>query len=54
MFSVKKSLIGLLAVMGAAMVNAQEQHKVAFVSDVHFHDVYGDFNSVWARILPPL
>ncbi|MGL5638974.1 MAG: hypothetical protein ACRCW7_06485, partial [Cetobacterium sp.] len=43
MFSVKKSLIGLLALIGATMVNAQDEYKVAFVSDVHFHDVYGDF-----------
>ncbi|WP_293723667.1 metallophosphoesterase [uncultured Cetobacterium sp.] len=43
MFSVKKSLIGILAMVGATMLNAQDEYKVAFVSDVHFHDVYGDF-----------
>lgn len=42
MFSIKKSLIGLLALMGTTIISAEEQ-QIAFISDVHFHDVYGDF-----------
>lgn len=42
MFSIKKSLIGLLALMGTTIISAEKQ-QIAFISDVHFHDVYGDF-----------
>ncbi|WP_432205329.1 metallophosphoesterase (plasmid) [Cetobacterium somerae] len=43
MLNLKKIFVGLMAMVGATHLSAQEGYKVAFVSDVHFHDVYGDF-----------
>lgn len=43
MFNVKKSLMGLLILIGVTTLSAQEEYQIAFISDVHFHDVYGDF-----------